>query len=178
MTREKLAIKLAIDIMERNVSKYINHGIYEVSDTDGAVHVEFAEAINILNEMLEQQPCEDAISRENVKDAIKPYIQEIITESGVDKNEHTNRTIRAILNTIENMPSVQPKSPWIRIEFKGDALNCPLPDDGERVYLRFKNGYVTTDTCQVTIDEEDNTCYGFEDNPDFEDIDAWMRIPE
>ena len=60
MTKEKLAIKLAIDIMERNVSKYINHGIYEVSDTDGAVHVEFGEAINILNEMLEQEPCEDA----------------------------------------------------------------------------------------------------------------------
>lgn len=59
MTKEKLAIKLAIDIMERNVSKYINHGIYEVSDTDGAVHVEFAEAINILNEMLEQQPTKE-----------------------------------------------------------------------------------------------------------------------
>ena len=57
MTKGKLAIKLAIDIMERNVNKYINHGIYEVSDADGAVHVEFGEAINILNEMLEQQPC-------------------------------------------------------------------------------------------------------------------------
>ena len=84
----------------------------------------------------------------------------------------------AITDLIYGIPSVQPKSPWIRIEFKGDALNCPLPDDGERVFLRFKNGYVTTDTCQITIDEEDNTCYGFEDNPDFEDIDAWMKIPE
>ena len=70
MTKEKLAIKLAIDIMERNVSKYINHGIYKVSDADGAVHVEFGEAINILNGMLEKEPCEDAVSRQQLKIAL------------------------------------------------------------------------------------------------------------
>ncbi len=95
-------------------------------------------------------------------------------ECGKEWDGHTEKDVTRLLS----LPPVQPKSPWIRIEFKGDALNCPLPDDGERVLLRFKNGYVTTDTCQVTIDEEDNTCYGFEDNPDFEDIDAWMKIPE
>ncbi len=47
----------------------------------------------------------DLISRQAVIYYIKPYIQEIITESGVDKNEHTNRMLRAIINGIETMPT-------------------------------------------------------------------------
>lgn len=47
----------------------------------------------------------DLISRQAVIYYIKPYIQEIITESGVDKNEHTNRILRAIINGIETMPT-------------------------------------------------------------------------
>lgn len=136
---------------------------------------EFEEALRMAIQALEQSPCEDAISREAT---IKYLCTNMCwyDENGDIEDDDVKES--AITDLINGIPSVQPKSPWIRIEFKGDALNCPLPDDGERVFLRFKNGYVTTDTCQITIDEEDNTCYGFEDNPDFEDIDAWMKIPE
>ena len=47
----------------------------------------------------------DLISRQAVIYYIKPYIQEIITESGVDKNERTNRILRLIINGIETMPT-------------------------------------------------------------------------
>ena len=53
----------------------------------------------------------DLISREAVGYYIQSYIHEIITESGTDKNEHTNSILRAILNGIKTMPSVQPTRP-------------------------------------------------------------------
>ena len=54
----------------------------------------------------EIEPCEDVISREAVIYYIKGHIHEIISESGVDKNAHTNRVLRMIINGIETMPSV------------------------------------------------------------------------
>ena len=54
----------------------------------------------------EIEPCEDAISREAVKYYIQAHIHEIISESGVDKNAHTNRVLRMIINGIETMPSI------------------------------------------------------------------------
>lgn len=54
-------------------------------------------------------PYDDYVSREAVELYIKGYIHEIITESGTDKNEHTNSVLRAILNGIKTMPSVTPK---------------------------------------------------------------------
>ena len=53
---------------------------------------------------------DDLISREEVGYYIQSYIHEIITESGTDKNEHTNSILRAILNGIKTMPSVTPKA--------------------------------------------------------------------
>ena len=52
---------------------------------------------------------DDLISREAVGYYIQSYIHEIITESGTDKNEHTNSILRAILNGIKTMPSVTPQ---------------------------------------------------------------------
>lgn len=62
---------------------------------------------------------DDLISREAVGYYIQSYIHEIITESGIDKNEHTNSILRAILNGIKTMPSVTPTRPtgkWIEKE--------------------------------------------------------------
>ena len=65
---------------------------------------------------LEQEPCEDAVSRQTVSYIIKSHIHEIITESGTDKNAHTNAVLRSIVNLVETMPSVTPtrkKGKWI-----------------------------------------------------------------
>ena len=68
---------------------------------------EDAEALDMAIKALEQQPCDDCISREAVVYYIKGHIHEIISESGIDKNEHTNRILRAIIKGVETMPSVQ-----------------------------------------------------------------------
>ena len=59
-----------------------------------------------------EQPefCADCISRESVKYYIQAHIHEIISESGTDKNAHTNAILRALLNGVATMPSVYPKS--------------------------------------------------------------------
>lgn len=51
----------------------------------------------------------DCVSREAVMYYIQSHINEIITESGIDKNAHTNSILRALLNGVKTMPSVQPE---------------------------------------------------------------------
>ena len=54
---------------------------------------------------------DDLISRDAVIYYIKGHIHEIITESGEDKNAHTNRVLRALINGVETMPPVNPQEP-------------------------------------------------------------------
>ena len=67
---------------------------------------------------------DDLISRQAVIYYIKGYIHEIITESGEDKNAHTNRVLRALINGVETMPSVNPQEPreghWISNAIQGE----------------------------------------------------------
>lgn len=48
---------------------------------------------------------EDCISRGAVEYYIQSHINEIITESGADKNAHTNAILRALVNGIKTMPT-------------------------------------------------------------------------
>ena len=66
-------------------------------------HHDGVEAYRAMMELEKEE--KDLISRQAVIYYIKPYIQEIITESGVDKNERTNRILRLIINGIETMPT-------------------------------------------------------------------------
>lgn len=146
MIKEKLAIKLAIDIMERNVSKYINHGIYKVSDADGAVHVEFGEAINILNGMLEQEPCEDAISRKAVIKAVDAHTNE---DGTLDDD---------ITIILEDLPSVQPKSKtghWIGNEL-GHCDNCGVEGCASDIWNNCKGDKYCPNCGAKIIDEEES----------------------
>ena len=66
-------------------------------------------------EPLEQEPTTkndlgvDCISRDVVKNYIQAHIHEIITESGEDKNKHTNRILRSMIHGVNCMPSVTPQ---------------------------------------------------------------------
>ena len=72
----------------------------------------------------------DCISRDAVKYYIQAHIHEIITESGIDKNAHTNRILRALLNGVDTMPSVTPQEPktghWIKFPVGWKCSNCSL----------------------------------------------------
>ena len=48
--------------------------------------------------------------KSDVVDFVESYISEIITESGVDKNLHTNTVLRSIVRGLENIPSYSPKN--------------------------------------------------------------------
>lgn len=149
------------------------------------------EALQMAIKALEQEPCEDAISRQAVIYYIKAHIHEIITESGIDKNEHTNRVLRAIINGVETMPSVNPQR-WIPIKtrplteeekeeyadlgYGEDSVNymydCPLPEDGEEVLITTRHGEVNADWFY-----RDDGCY-FETYCDEGDVKAWMPLPQ
>ena len=60
----------------------------------------------------------DAVSRDVVRKYIQDHIHEIITESGEDKNKHTNRILRSMIHGVNCMPSVTPrkrKGHWVYI---------------------------------------------------------------
>jgi len=58
-----------------------------------------------------EQPefCKNCIDREAVYYYISSHIHEIITESGTDKNAHTNAILRSLANGVKTMPSVLTK---------------------------------------------------------------------
>ena len=83
-------------------------------------------AINAIKQgkVLEQEPTTkndlvvDAVSRDVVRKYIQDHIHEIITESGEDKNKHTNRILRSMIHGVNCMPSVTPrkrKGHWVYI---------------------------------------------------------------
>lgn len=50
------------------------------------------------------------ISEPEIIKLVESYIHEIITESGVDKNKHTNEVLRRIVNDIKAIPNkTEPK---------------------------------------------------------------------
>lgn len=111
-------------------------------NTEG--YVEFV--INDDRWSLGQAPCEGAVSKKAVGYIIKSHIHEIITESGTDKNAHTNAVLRAINNLVDAMPSVTPTQTWISVS--------------ERLPKEFS--YVNC-TCHSLIDDREDwvveTCY-------------------
>ena len=88
------------------------------------------EALEETIKALEQEPCEDMVSRQTVSYIIKSHIHEIMTESGTDKNAHTNAVLRAIVNLVETVPSVTPtrkKGKWIEIDdYPNEEYECSV----------------------------------------------------
>lgn len=70
------------------------------------------QAIDMAIKALEQQTCEDTVSRQAVLDLISKFILEIHTEGGRDLNAHTNDVLRQILRNVGSdrvLPSVNPQ---------------------------------------------------------------------
>lgn len=53
-------------------------------------------------------------------------------------------------------------------DYDGIMFDCPMPEDGQEVWVCSKSGYVWEDTCEVDIG------IGLEGNGDWDDIVAWM----
>lgn len=50
-------------------------------------------------------------------------------------------------------------------------FDCPMPQDGQAVWVTTKNGYLFKDVCE----NDDGLC-GLEENGDWDDIVAWMPV--
>ena len=88
------------------------------------------ESIDTIEDMPSVTPTQDCISRQAVHYYIESHINEIITESGVDKNEHTNRMLRALVNGVDTMPSVTPTEMKSYIDNCGNVFTYPTERSG------------------------------------------------
>jgi len=93
---------------------------------------EFEEALLVAEKALEQQPCEDAVSRK----AVINYLYKNMT--WYDKNgsiADDDVKLKDITDLVNGLPSVQPKSSWISVKDK-------LPKDHEEVWITDVEGNV------------------------------------
>lgn len=112
MRGERMTTEEAINIM-----KVIVHMLEEKYDTD---RVE--DALDMAIKALEQQPCEDCISRE----AVDEYITKLL--SGYLYDEERTR-LEDLTTFVWELPSVQPTRPtgkWIDIGDEGLVFKCSL----------------------------------------------------
>jgi len=145
----------------------------------------------------------DYISREAVGYYIQSYIHEIITESGTDKNEHTNHILRSILNGIKTMSSAQPvnkvenknhyeaviKDLRKRLRYKKDkwiptSEKLPMMGDTFLVTIEYNGEVIGVDAASYSpvegyIDKHWDTFNDWkEDDDTCYHVTAWMPLPE
>ena len=91
------ALKMAINSLKQEPCKNAVDKIKKASFTgsDGLDYVETLVALDAL-----KISHSDYIPRHKAIELVKSYIDEIITESGVDKNEHTNRILNEIVGKL------------------------------------------------------------------------------
>lgn len=51
-------------------------------------------------------------------------------------------------------------------------FDCQMPDDGQEILVSYRK-WINMDKCEI-----DNGCYGLEGNGNWEDVIAWMPLPE
>ena len=51
-------------------------------------------------------------------------------------------------------------------------FDCPMPEDGQEILVSYRK-WISVDRCEI-----DCGCYGLEGNGDWEDVIAWMPLPE
>ena len=145
-----------------------------------------------IREALEQEPCDDAVSRQAVLEkAINVPIAKIMKDGLLEYCKVIYRKV-VFVDDIDKLPFVRPQEPkWIpvttrpmteeekerykeQLEYVDDAVifNCPLPDDGQEVFITV---YGETELDTFYNDAIDG-CY-FE-NRDIEDVIAWMPKPK
>ena len=87
--------------------------------------------------------------KSDVVDFVESYIFEIITESGVDKNLHTNTVLRSIVRGLDNLPTIpQTFKPIAEIKVDTDEVV-------KRVIEDIKSGKMQLDIPQTDSVLED-----------------------
>lgn len=155
MTRDE-----AIDWLARVKSNTVNHTL----EMPLWWNEPLAEALDMAIKVIEQEPCEDAISRQAVFEQINCWI-------GSGEYKYTNATYY-LTKRMQGLPSVTPQpQKWIPCSER-------LPEDRELVLCSSKMGGVFEG--RYFDDETDYQWYAFR-NDEFvrnDVIDAWMPLPK
>ena len=113
------------------------------------------EALDMAIKALEQQPCEDCISREDVLE----WVDESLRQYGGTYSTDMLNMWGLFKDWIGKMPPVTPKARWIPIKTRpmteeekeeigheyAFMYDCPLPDDGQDVLITDCYGNVEVD---------------------------------
>ena len=112
----------------------------------------------------------------------------------IEKNAYRHTYIEQIMDIIKSLPSAQPEQRWIPVKMRpmdseeseywedqfGEKLededavmfDCPMPEDGQEILVSYRK-WIGMDKCEI-----DGGCYGLEGNGDWEDVIAWLPLPE
>ena len=115
-------------------------------------------------------------------------------EGDLEAMRATDGLFLAIEALILTEPTVQPEQQWIPVKFRpmdseereyweeqfGEELadedavmfDCQMPKDGQEILVSYRK-WINMDKCEI-----DGGCYGLEGNGDWEDVVAWMSLPE
>lgn len=178
MTREEMWKEFENQLIrETRTSITMSH---DVSERMAKSAIE--ETVAKWKERLEQQPCEDCISREKAKQ----FLHERLDRLNDDELYDIFSTI--IDDMYNELPSVKPATQWHKIktrpltEEEKDEMylndnyyvfmyDCIMPDDEQEVLIKTKWGI------EKTTYYTDDGCY-FEGYEDEDDVIAWMPLPE
>lgn len=126
MTLEE-AIKHAEEVAEEH-TKYNRYGGFEGCDECAEEHRQLAEWLKDYKRLLEQQPCEDTISRQAAIDALAKFVPYAICDESTES--YTNGLTDAYYLILQ-LPSVQPEPKWIPCD-KGE------PDEDTECWVTVK----------------------------------------
>ena len=122
-------------------------------DMDSEVNSEYLEAQRMAIKALEQQPCDDCISKAEVIDIIN-FEDEWLFDAN-SHNADTKIAFSTIKSKISEMPSVTPKARWIPVSER-------LPEEDGEYLVCYEEGYRKDyDFDEVGIAPFEVDCEGF-----------------
>lgn len=123
----KEALDLAIRALEQQQDKVIhNHPCEDCYYNDGDVHAECV----VCDKPLEQQPCDDAVSRQALIDKLETPMNWTDSEAEIQEQ----RDYEGFIELVKSMPSVTPQQPrWIPVSER-------LPEEYNHVLCQFCMG--------------------------------------
>ena len=127
---------------------------------------EFKDAIALAIKALEQEPCEDAVSRANL---LKMYEDRFIELQKAHRTD-TQSGVNWCINTLKDMPPVAPTQNWIPVSER-------LPEENG-FYLATCDGEICGENEHFTGLAEYENGKWVDDEEDYQCVLAWMPLPE
>lgn len=141
------------------------------------------------NRILEQEPCEDTISRQSAIFLASDLKQDLPDDAHLaDMVMAHNEGISEYQTQLSLLPPVNPQK-WIPVKWHNITeeereregypeewliyMDCKMPDDGQEILITTKKGYVEKDICYY------DDCYSLDSGYDWiDDVIAWRELPE